>query len=328
MREKIYAYANTIVCIEDSKLLKQFQYEALYNAEGLRATLDELSSINYFHSYKSAGIDNYNDMLDGLMKSTFDLMKEISPVELIWRIFSLYYDIHNMKLVVKEKFLKNRLGDLALEYGSYSLKTIRSAAVRAADNILNNEALTEGFFEALQAKDIYDVDFILDRTYFKTLKKLAEELEIPALTSFVVERIDLFNISVLFQLLATGVPEGFFRKAFSEHGSLSLEEWQKYTESLTPDNAEDFVLWQKYKPVWEAADSRVQIFSELDVMIDNYLISKTKICKLQAFGIEPICAYFYNKFMEIKNIRILLTGKENGYDTGEIRKRMRIPYEL
>ena len=47
-----------------------------------------------------------------------------------------------------------------------------------------------------------------------------------------------------------------------------------------------------------------------------------------AFGVEPICAYFYNKLVEIKNIRILLTGKEKVYDTGEIRKRMRIPYEL
>jgi len=32
--------------------------------------------------------------------------------------------------------------------------------------------------------------------------------------------------------------------------------------------------------------------------------------------------------MEIKNIRILLTGKKNNYGTAEIKKRMRIPYEL
>ena len=32
--------------------------------------------------------------------------------------------------------------------------------------------------------------------------------------------------------------------------------------------------------------------------------------------------------MEIKNIRILLTGKEHGYADPEITKRMRIPYEI
>ena len=62
--------------------------------------------------------------------------------------------------------------------------------------------------------------------------------------------------------------------------------------------------------------------------MDNYLIETTKQAKLQAFGIEPICAYFINKMMEIKNVRTLLVGKKYGYDSEEIKKRMRIPYDL
>ena len=328
MREEIYPHANTVVCIEDSKMLKRFQYEILYNVQGLQSTLDELNKINYFHTYKNADVSNYSLMLDGLMKATFDLMKELAPNELIWRIFALYYDIHNMKLVVKERFLRERLDHLALKYGSYSMPTIRSAAVRESDDILKNEALTGGFFRALRSKDIYDVDFILDKTYFETLRKLAEELGIPEIVGFVIEKIDLFNISVFFQYMVYGAPEGYFTKAFSEHGSLPLSEWRKFAGPEGMARREDFLLWKKYKPVWEAAESRRQVFSEFDVLIDNYLINKTKACKLIAFGILPICAYFFNKFIEIKNIRILLSGKENGYDSSEIRKRMRIPYEL
>lgn len=328
MREEIYPHANTTVCIEDSKMLKRFQYDILYDTNGLQATLDELNKLNYFHTYKNADVFNYSTMLDGLMKATFDLMKEIVPNTLILRLFLLYYDIHNMKLVVKERFLRERLDHLALNYGGYSMPTIRSAAVRESDDILENEILTKGFFKALRSEDIYDVDFILDKTYFQTLRKLSDDLGSPEIVGFVIERIDLFNISAFFQSTAMGSPEGYFKKAFSEHGSMPLSEWLKYTENDGSKRPEDFSLWQKYKPVWEAADSRRQVFYEFDVLIDNYLIDKTKACKLIAFGILPICAYFFNKFIEIKNIRILLTGKENGYDTGEIRKRMRIPYEL
>ena len=327
-KDNIYPHANTIICIEESKLLKQFEYDILYNTRKLSATLDELNNMNYFHTYKNADVENYGVMLDGLMIATFDFMKEIVPDELIWRIFALYYDIHNMKLVVKEKFLGKRLDSLALEYGSYSLPTIRSAAVRESDNILNNAILTGGFFEALHTKDIYFVDFILDRTYFKTLRKLVEELEIPEMTEFIIEKIDLFNVSVFFQSLAAGTPKGYFAMAFSDQGSFTLAEWQKYTDGSGDYAIEKFSLWQKYSSIWENAESRRQLFSELDVLIDNYLINKTKICKIMAFGIEPICAYFYNKFMEIKNIRILLAGKENNYAPAEIKKRMRIPYEL
>jgi len=327
IKNDIFPYANTIICIEESKLLKKFQYDILYNTRSFQAALDELNKINYFHSYRNADIHNFGNMLDGLMITTFELMKEIVPYELIWRIFALYYDIHNMKLAVKEKFFGKHLDDLALDYGSYTMPTIRSAAVRESDNILENEILTEGFFEALHAPDMYDVDFILDKTYLKTLKNLAEELGIPEIDEFVLERIDLFNISAYFQSLAAGNPKGYFAKAFSDEGSFDFAEWQKYVDG-DPSALEKFSLWQKYKPIWENTESRAQIFWEFDVLVDNYLIDKTKLCKLMAFGIEPICAYFYNRFMEIKNIRILLIGKEGNYPINEIKKRMRIPYEL
>jgi len=323
----IFPYANTIICIEDSALLKRFQYDILYNATGLQAALDELNKINYFRTYASANTDNYSVILDGLMRDTFDLMEDISPAEALWRLFALYYDIHNMKLIAKERLSGKRLDNLAIPYGSYSLRTIRSAAVRESDDILGNEVLTKGFFEALGTKEMYDIDFILDKTYFRTLKKLAGLLGIPGIVGFVTEKTDLFNISAYFQSLAAGNPKGYFEKAFSDQGSYTLSDWLLYIDG-GPGETEKFPLWQKYKPIWEAADSRRQLFEELDVLIDNYLIEKTKICKLTAFGIEPICAYFFNKFMEIKNIRILLAGKKSGYSTEEIRKRMRIPYEL
>ena len=326
--DEIYPHANTIICIEESKLLKNFEYDILYNAKGIQAALDELNNINYFHTYKNADMGNYGVMLDGLMINTFDFMKKIVPDELIWRIFALYYDIHNMKLVVKERFLKKRLDGLALEYGSYSLPTMRSAAVRESDNILSNKILARGFFEALGCRDMYDIDFILDKTYFKTLKQLAGEFKTPEIEGFVAERIDLFNVSVYFQYLAAGKPKGYFARAFSGEGSFTLTEWQKYIDGAGDYSIEKFSLWQKYKPIWENAESKSRIFSELDVIVDNYLINKTKACKLMAFGILPICAYFYNKLMEIKNIRILIAGKESGCPTEEIKKRMRIPYEL
>lgn len=323
----IYPHANTIVCIEDSKLLKQFQYDILYNTPDLQAALDELDKLNYFRTYEKADTKNYGAILEGLMKDTFELMKSLAPTKVIWRMFALYYDLHNMKLVAKERLAGKRLDRLALSYGSYSLPTIRSAAVRESDNILGNETLTAGFFEALRARGMYEIDFILDKAYFRTLRKLAEELGIPEIIEFVIERIDLFNISLFFQSWAAWRPKGYFLKAFSGQGTHPLGEWMQYVDG-EPREIENFPLWKKYQPIWEAARSRRQLFEELDVIIDNYLIGKTKACKLMAFGIEPICAYFYNKFMEIKNIRILLTGKAFNYSAYEIRRRMRIPYEL
>ena len=326
--KNIYPHANTVVCIEESKLLKKINYDILHNAAGLAPTLNELNEINYFQSHHPASPDNYGAMLDRLMKITLELLKNIAPVADIWRIFALYYDIHNMKLVVKERFFGKRFDELALDYGSYSMATIRSAAVRKKDDILSNEVLTEGFFEALHLKDSYDIDFILDKLYFRTLKHMAIKLKTPAIDGFITEKIDLFNVSLVLQAISAGIPEGYFQRAFSEGGSCSLDEWQLYLKKDKPDELTHFPLWQKYRPIWSAARNRNQALAEVDVWIDDYLIEKTKTCKLMAFGIEPICAYFFNKIMEIKNVRILLEGKARNYSQPEIRKRMRIPYEV
>lgn len=323
----IYPYANTIVSIEDDKLLKKFEYDILYNTPDFNAALDELNKINYFRTYENADAGNYSEILDGLMADTFELIKELAPTQLIWRIFALYYDIHNMKLVVKERLSGKRLDRLAISYGSYSLPTIRSAAVRESDNILENETLTEGLFRALRMKRMYDVDFILDKEYFRALKGLAIQMGVEEIVGFIVEKIDLFNISAVFQSRAAGSPDWYFANVFSDQGSAGLREWEEYIGG-DPEEVREFHVWRKYKPIWEASENRKQLFEELDVLVDNYLIERTKACKLIAFGVLPICAYFFNKFMEIKNVRILLTGKKGNYSAYEIKRRMRIPYEL
>lgn len=336
----IFPHANTVVCMEESKLLQRFQYEILFSATGLEGALRELNDINYFRSYDDAQAYNYGSFLNGLTEKTLNLLKSIAPDETIWRMFALNYDIHNMKLVVKERFLNKRFDSLAFDFGSFKLSSIRSAAVRELDNILKNDSLTDGFFRALESKDLYSVDFILDKTYLKTLKQFAQQLGKESILNFITERIDLYNISAFFQMMAVNAGQDYFFKAFSDQGTFSAGEWQGFFEAFfeagaeMPDTAArlkaiaNFPALMHYQPLRKEVENRKQIFQEFDVLMDNYLIGKTKDAKLMSFGIEPICAYFYNKLMEIKNIQILLTGKKNHYPTAEIQRRMRIPYEL
>jgi len=334
---QVYPRANTIISIEDSKLMRKKQYDLLLGAGNLGAVLDELNTMDYFRTLRDADTSNYRLMLDELMKSVLGLLHEITPAETIWRMFTLLYDIHNMKLVVKERLTGKWLDSLALEYGSYSLPTIRSAAVHEENNILGNRSLTAGFFAALHADNLYDVDFILDKVYLSTLKDMALSLANPAISSFITEKIDLYNFSVFFQWLAAGRPESFLVKAFSEEGTCTAAEWNEYLQGLgrrTPDLSTlnrvmgPFRLWEKYSHIWEAQESVDEIVTEFDVRVDNYLVTRTVECKLIPFGILPICAFFFNKLIEIKNIRILLAGKERSLSRSTIRRRLRIAYEL
>ena len=64
-------------------------------------------------------------------------------------------------------------------------------------------------------------------------------------------------------------------------------------------------------------------YSEFETYIDNKLTERAKNSIYTAFGIEPLVAYILKVGTEVKNLRIILTSKENGIKENEIRLRMR-----
>lgn len=321
----IFPHANTIVAMRSDTLLKKEQFDALYKAQNITQALNELNDADYFGKYVNATAENYPQLLNDALKDNIELLKEISPKEELFLIFALYYDIHNMKIAVKERFLNKSLSNLFLPYGNYDMRDIRSALVGEQYDILKNKVLSKGVIKARDSKEMYDIDFILDKLYFDVMYDYAVKLKNDFIIDFTKNRADLYNFSLYFQMQIIGSSADIFDKAFSDVGSLQLEDWKKYISGAEDDS---FIIWSEYKEIWKQAQQDQSYAEMLDTVVDNYLIEKLKSAKLMAFGYEPIFAYFFSKFIEIKNVRILLTGKLKNYDVEEIKKRMRIRYEL
>ena len=56
------------------------------------------------------------------------------------------------------------------------------------------------------------------------------------------------------------------------------------------------------------------------------MMEYVKVAKYKALTIEPLVAYVYAKETEIKNIRIILTGKINQIEPQNIKERLRDSY--
>ena len=67
-------------------------------------------------------------------------------------------------------------------------------------------------------------------------------------------------------------------------------------------------------------------YDALDKFCDNYIMKYMKEAKLKSLTIEPIVAYTYAKQTEIKNIRIIFTGKFNNIGAEKIKERLRESY--
>lgn len=65
---------------------------------------------------------------------------------------------------------------------------------------------------------------------------------------------------------------------------------------------------------------------ELEKLRDNYILNFSKIGKYVTFGIEPLVGFITAKENDIKNIRIILSGKLNNISNDKIKERIRDTY--
>lgn len=67
-------------------------------------------------------------------------------------------------------------------------------------------------------------------------------------------------------------------------------------------------------------------FSTLEMKCDNLVTDMIKSARYDAFGPDPVVAYYFAKLAEIKNVRIILSAKSAGVPTETIRQRVRDVY--
>ncbi|MBU1290330.1 V-type ATPase subunit, partial [bacterium] len=65
---------------------------------------------------------------------------------------------------------------------------------------------------------------------------------------------------------------------------------------------------------------------ELEKLRDNFILNFSKIGKYVTFGIEPLVGFITAKENDIKNIRIILSGKLNKLSPDQIKERVRDTY--
>jgi V/A-type H+-transporting ATPase subunit C len=79
-------------------------------------------------------------------------------------------------------------------------------------------------------------------------------------------------------------------------------------------------------PPAELPEEARQSGAAFEKYCDDALIEYALPAKWVTFGIAPLAAYYLAKEAEVKNVRIVMTCKQNGVPADEIRKRVRRLY--
>ena len=336
-----YAFANGRIKKLEKGLLNKDILDRMIKSSDAVSALKILteSDLNHY-SFDLNNPADFENSLNQELLHTYDVIRNISKVStfnFLYFTFASKYDFHNIKILIKSKYLKK---DISNELFS-PIRTIDIEKLNLAIKDEKYEDIPDSFeflikktfSEYSKFKDPEIIDFILDKErYIMIFNKIREveiiETEELFLRRFIKINIDLNNIISCIRAKIRGDRKTFTKEFLIPEGDFKIENIVEIYDSPLSSWFEK-LIHTDYKDIVEMGVNYFQqnnSLMELEKLRDNFIINFSKIGKYVTFGIEPLVGFITAKENDIKNIRIILSGKLNKLSPDQIKERVRDTY--
>ena len=323
MVEQIYPYAVSKIRVKELNLITKHEFESMAD----EVSLDRIKSALIDKGYKFELIDRIEDFEYVIKNETLELYKlieELIPDQEFANIFLCPNDYHNLKLILKARTIHKEYSEYLIDSGTIE-KDIIESGIENEDYSLFSKYMQEGIkiikSNSNYTQNPYIIDCILDAKSYEEMLAIAKSTKCEFIIQYIKKVINITNIKTFFRITRLfNNDRKMFDISYIEGGDISKE---VFLESLGQDLQNSRLKNEGIKTIYEKAYYEPETF---DKFCDNYIMDYMKESKLKALTIEPIVAYIYAKQTEIKNIRIILTGKLNNIDSKAIKERLRDSY--
>jgi len=334
-RDFRYTYAATRIRCLEKELLPLSFFHRLIGA----SSLSEVRKILEETVYGIREGEEFDVLWERESRRTLSIVKDVLPNKRLKDFFSYSYDIFNLKVLLKNKLLAKRgmkkNWDILVDMGTVPVDKMISI-------VENEQYVYLPFHKKDSVYIIWDlldrmekaeldtkfVDLFLDKLYFNFMLNEAREMGESFLVEYIKLLIDLTNIMTFFRAKFAGRSKSFLSDVLISGGFVDEDR----LVDVYQDNLDSFVKVLHYSPYSGLVEKMAALFEQgqdlasLEKLKDNYLIETLKNCKFVMFGIQPIVAFMVAKDMEIKNLRIVITGKQAGLSEGILKERLRYVY--
>lgn len=283
-----YGYSAGRLAVLEKSILGKSAYHELVLARDVEEMLKLLESRRWF---ERRGDVSWEGVLDAKFESVYNLVCELAPERDVFDIFFLKYSFHNLKVRLKEELAGKKTDTPLFGIGPVLL-------------------------EKISVDRFQDVDCALDKEYFNALMREVGRHKIPLFESLVKIWIDLANIKLFFRFKAMQ------RKDLSEFlfADGSLEQgFYIGIYGLKPDDLKREIRNNCYADLFL---SGIKCLEELESLCDTFALRCFDETRYIVFGIEPLVRYLLYKENEIKMLRMIFIGKENGVPQNEIEEKI------
>lgn len=326
--DTIYSNAVGRVRVLERNLLDKLLIEKMLAAPSVEDAVRVLAEIGY---KTKEDIQGYEELLEKELELTYFELKRISPEPKIIELFMLKADYHNLKVALKSEFSETSNKHLYLEWGTIPVIRLETALSDRSFKDLPKimaDCISEVLDVYGRTSDTQATDIIIDSACFSNMKALAGEIDSTFLNELLEIEADFTNIKLLLRTKMMEKPLDFLMRAIISGGRINKTLISEMFEKTLDEILKNIFRLKYDDSIEKGVESFIETgtLTELEKLMDDYIIRYLKKYKYVAMGIQPLIGYLKAREYEIRNARIIIVGKANSIDGDVIRERLRETY--
>ena len=323
-----YMYSSARIRALEARIATRERIRQMADAQSSDAVISQLSDFGFEISQGTEAVPR-DRMLESVLVGGY---AEVASMECADAVaFMRYqYDANNIKAIVKcaargvsAETMLSTLGTVSIDDAQRAFKEKDYSAFSRNISVAITEA-EEAFAATLNPQQI---DFIVDRACFSDMLEAAENSGVELASRLVKAKIDIVNIMITLRIIrmnlgkmAMSVLDGAYILGGTFEKNMLCEAIEKGEEELAA-----LISRGEYAAV-ASAIFEGKTLGEIEKLADDLWLSIAKGAKYVSFGAEIAIGYIVALEYEVKNIRIILAGKDAGLSAEVIRERLRDCY--
>ncbi len=318
-----YAHASARVRALETVMLGKSLLRDMANAQNFEDSVEMLTSTEYALNQPFTLANAEQKLVDKRAQNK-NLFLELMLDHKIAELILARADFANMRLALRRVLTDRPIGHDYKSWGNVQPEEFEEIfETERYDRLPGylHEGVEAAVLAYYQDKDIRQIDYQIDRHEMAYRLQTAKEIKNEFLINFFMIKIDLQNIKTLLRL----------KMAQDQRKDLFFEGGFVLTDRLTHALEIGYeALGQLFYPTLyhEVIETGVSYlvnensFLKLEKAIDDYILGFLKTTRSITAGPQPVIAYFVAKEMEIRTLRMVLTGKRHKLMTKLLVDRM------
>jgi V/A-type H+/Na+-transporting ATPase subunit C len=335
-----YTYVRTSV-------MKSLLFDGRDYHKMLKMGFNEIAKIMQDSNYKKeinelstsySGADLLELALNKNLAYTFKKLMTISPKELgsVIREYAKRKDIEDLKTIIRGKFTRTpekvvfksitSAGTLSRDFLHELMKKESIEEILKGNNIVGFSFLGEALIYFNEKNSLVLIENALDRHYYNNLIEFSRLLpkEGAVFRKFLIMEVEIMNILTLFRLKKSKI-EKIREVIITAKGLIN----PKITRMAEVDDLDALIKALEGTEYKKAIDKGIDDFRNtrslitLETELYRYLLKQTSLLLHQhPLSVDVILGFMFAKDIEVRNLRILIKGKQLGLSEEFIEEQL------